>query len=349
MPINNFTSNTIKYAWRKKNALFYCVLIPLSWLFGLITAVMRWAYKKQLLKSYALPVPVIVVGNINMGGSGKTPVVIWLVEQFKRQGYIPAVISRGYGGTATRPTDVLATSNPVEVGDEPVLIASRCNCPVMIGADRLQTGLELLKAYPECNVIISDDGLQHYRLKRDVEIIVVDTQGFQHKHLLPAGQLREPLSRLNTVDAIIKNTVLSQDLESDHHLNTLPNSFSMQLIGDQFYNLADPSLKASAQDFKRKTIQAFAGIGKPQRFFEHLQKLGMTFSGSSFDDHHTYSQQDIAKFNCEILIMTEKDAVKCKPYALPNHWVLPVDANIEASLMTLMLAKINRIQANVKE
>ena len=347
--MSNLILETIEHAWRKKNALFYCVLIPLSWLFGLISALRRGAFKIQFLKSYALPVPVIVVGNINVGGSGKTPVVIWLVEQLKIQGYKPGVISRGYGGTATHPTNVLATSNPIEVGDEPVLIASRCQCPLMVGADRLHTGLELLKVYPECNVIISDDGLQHYRLKRDVEIAVVDSNCFKNAHLLPAGQLREPLNRLKTVDAIVKNTLSTQDLESANNLDTLTNSFTMQLIGDQFYNLANPTLKVKAQDFKRKTIQAFAGIGKPHRFFEHLQKLGMTFSGSSFDDHHAFSQQDIAKFDGEVLIMTEKDAVKCKPYAMPHHWVLPVDAQIEVSLVTLILAKINRVKTNVKE
>ena len=340
--MSNLTLETIEQAWRKKNALFYGVLIPLSWFFGGITALRRLAFKIKLLKSYALPVPVIVVGNINIGGSGKTPVVIWLVEQLKAQGYTPAVISRGYGGVVKRPTDVQASSNPVDVGDEPVLIANRCQCPLMVGADRVHTSLELLKAYPACNVIISDDGLQHYRLKRDVEIAVTSDQSLLNAHLLPAGQLREPLNRLKTVDAIVKNTVLNQDFESANYLDTLPNSFSMQLIGDEFYNLANPFLKAKPQDFKRKTIQALAGIGNPHRFFEHLQKMGMTFAGSSFDDHHAFSQQDIAKFDCDVLIMTEKDAVKCKPYAMAHHWVLPVNAQIETSLMTLILAKISQ-------
>ena len=352
--MSDFTLKKIKTAWRKKNALFYGVLVPLSWLFWLITSIRRWAYSAQILKSYALPVPVIVVGNINMGGSGKTPVVIWLVDQLKSQGYKPAVISRGYGGTinrgtGNRPTIVTATSDPIEVGDEPVLIASRCNCPFMVGADRVHAGLELLKAYPECDVIVSDDGLQHYRLKRDVEIAVVDSQYLHHAHLLPAGQLREPLSRLNTVDAIVKNTMSNQHSESGDQLDALSKSFSMQLIGDQFYNLANPSMKASAQDFKRKSIQAIAGIGKPQRFFEHLQRLGMTFSGSSFEDHHAYTQQELAKFDGDVLIMTEKDAVKCKPYAMAHHWVLPVDAQIDAALMPLILNKISQVKANIKE
>ena len=258
--MSNITFTKIKNAWRKKNALFYFLLIPLSWLFWMITSIRRWAYKVQILKSYALPVPVIIVGNINVGGSGKTPVVIWLVEQLTSQGYKPAVISRGYGGIAKRPTFVTANSNPIEVGDEPVLIANRCNCPFMVGADRVHVGLELLKAYPECNVIVSDDGLQHYRLKRDIEIAVVDSQYFHNALLLPAGQLREPLSRLNTVDAIIKNTLSNQNTEITVHLDALPKSFSMQLIGDQFYNLITPNLKASAQYFKGKAFKPLLAL-----------------------------------------------------------------------------------------
>ena len=357
--MSNFTLKKIKTAWRKKNALFYGLLVPLSGLFWLLTSIRRLVYSAQILKSYALSVPVIVVGNINVGGSGKTPVVIWLVEQLKSQGYKPAVISRGYGGTINSstinggtgkpPINVTSTSDPIIVGDEPVLVASRCNCPVMVGADRVHVGLELLKAYPECNVIISDDGLQHYRLKRDVEIAVVDGQYLHHARLIPAGQLREPLSRLNTVDAIIKNTVLNKHAENVDELDALPKSFSMQLVGDQFYNLANPTIKANAQDFKRKSIQAIAGIGNPKRFFEHLQQLGMTFSGSSFEDHHAYTQQELAKFDGDVLIMTEKDAVKCKPYAMAHHWVLPVEAQIDGALMPLILKKISQFKANIKE
>ena len=347
MSTNIFT--IIKHAWRKKNALFYAVLVPLSWLFWLISSIRRWAYKVKLFKSYTLPVPVIIVGNINAGGSGKTPVVIWLVEQLKSRGYKPAVISRGFGGTAKNPKFVTAMSNPIEVGDEPVLIANRCNCPIMVGADRVRTGLALLKANPDCNVMISDDGLQHYRLKRDVEIAVIDSQYLNYARLLPAGQLREPLSRLNTVDVIVKNIQSTHSAEMTDQLNALPKSFSMQLIGDQFYNLANSNLKASAQDFKRKSVQAIAGIGNPQRFFDHLLQLGMTFSGSSFEDHHVYTQQELENFNSDVLMMTEKDAVKCKPYAKAHYWVLPVNAQIDAGVMPLILNKISQAKFNIKE
>ena len=326
----SLTQEVIQTAWRHKNALYYFVLKPLSWLFGLLTSIRRFAYKEGFFKSYALPVPVIVVGNINVGGSGKTPVVMWLVAQLTKNGYSPAVISRGYGGSVKAPTSVNASTPASLVGDEPVLIKNRCSCPVWVGANRVEVATALLKAHPECNVMISDDGLQHYRLKRDVEIAVVDAEHHQkYARLLPAGQLREPLSRLNNVDAIVCNGQKSDEA-----------FYQMQLVGDKFYNLADVETHAVAADFKRKTIKAMAGIGKPARFFEHLRQLGMTFVSVSFDDHYPFSAQDLANIDCDVLVMTEKDAVKCKPFAQPHHWVLPVEASIDAALLPLILAKL---------
>ncbi len=194
----------IRQAWKNKNALFYLVLVPLSWLFSGVTALRRLAYRIGLLRAYALPVPVIVVGNINMGGSGKTPVVIWLVEQLKKHGYHPGVISRGYGANDnTQALSVDTTSSVAAVGDEPLLIARRTGCPVWIGKRRIDAGRALLREHPNCDVIISDDGLQHYQLKRDVEIAVVDAESAGAQCLLPAGPLREPQHRLDHVDAIV--------------------------------------------------------------------------------------------------------------------------------------------------
>ena len=327
----NLTQELIQGAWQRKNGFFYLVLVPLSWLFALITALRRLAYRHGLLKSYALPVPVIIVGNINIGGTGKTPVVIWLVEQLKKNGYHPAVISRGYGGSARLPTSVTAEVSASLAGDEPVLIASRCACPMWVGADRVDVGLALLKAHPECNVIISDDGLQHYRLQRDVEIAVVDADSnVESLCLLPAGPLRESPERLNTVDAIVCN--------GD---KTIATAFQMKLVGEQFYNLVDANVTATAADFKRKTVKAMAGIGKPERFYEHLCNLGLTFASVSFDDHHAFTAKELAEIESDILIMTEKDAVKCKPFAQSHHWVLPVEAQIDAAMIPLILAKLN--------
>ncbi len=329
--MSSIAQEVIQTAWRRKNALLYLVLTPLSWLFALLTSVRRFAFKEGFFKSFALPVPVIVVGNINVGGSGKTPVVMWSVAQLAKNGYHPAVISRGYGGNVKVPTPVNASTPASLVGDEPVLIKNRCDCPVWVGADRVEVANALLKAHPECNVIISDDGLQHYRLKRDVEIAVVDAEHHEkNARLLPAGQLREPLSRLKSVDAIVCNGQKSDD-----------SFYQMQLVGERFYNLANVETHAVAADFKRKAIKAIAGIGKPARFFEHLRQLGMTFVSVSFDDHYAFSAEDLAKIDCDVLIMTEKDAVKCRPFAQPHHWVLPVEASIDAALLPLVLEKIS--------
>ena len=325
----------IQNAWRRKDAFFYIILVPLSWLFALITALRRKLYQFGILKSTALPVPVIVVGNINVGGSGKTPAVIWLGNQLKQRGYKPAVISRGYGGNATQATSVTPASLPSIVGDEPVLIASRCGCPVWVGANRVDAATELLKARPDCNVIISDDGLQHYRLKRDIEIVVVDAEtGKNNARLLPAGPLREPLSRLDKVDAIVCNG------ETCNSEKTRTAAYQMQLVGEKFYNLADANLTASSADFNQKKVTALAGIGKPERFFEHLRKQGLTFASLSFADHYAFTAQDLAKIDGDAIIMTEKDAVKCKAFARKSCWVLPVEASIDPALMPLILNKL---------
>ena len=318
-------------AWQRKNALFYLILVPLSWLFGALVALRRGLYKRGILQSQALTVPVIVVGNLNLGGSGKTPVVMWLVQQLKQRGYKPGVISRGYGANIGAPISVGANSQASEVGDEPLLIFKRCNCPVFVSPNRVQAGQSLLKAHADCNVIISDDGLQHYALKRDVEIAVVNGDALEATWLLPAGPMREPSSRLNEVDAIVFNGK-----------KTLDSAFEMQLVGAQFYNLLDPNLKANAADFAGKNVKAIAGIGKPERFFAHLRNLGLTFDGVSFDDHHAFAAQDLERLDCDALIMTEKDAVKCQHFAQKNVWVLPVEANIDEALLDIVLQKIAR-------
>ncbi len=322
----------ILHAWKSKNALFYGVLIPLSWLFALLVWCRRWLYRLGVLKSHSLPVPVIVVGNINLGGSGKTPIVIWLVQQLRKQGFNPGVISRGYGGTVTVPTAVTEASLPADSGDEPVLIAQRTGAPVWIGRNRVAAAQALLQANLQCNVIISDDGLQHYRLRRNMEIVVMDsTLKLERARMLPAGPLREPVSRLDEADAIVM-----------HGEHARPGAFAMRLTGQSFYNLANPQLTAEPQDFKRKTIKAMAGIGNPKRFFNHLRHIGLTFASVGFDDHHAFTAQDLAEMDCDVLIMTEKDAVKCKPYAQAHHWVLPVEAEIDSGLLTQVLAVLKK-------
>lgn len=322
----------ILHAWKSRNALFYCVLIPLSWLFSLLVWCRRQLYRFSILKSHKMPVPVIVVGNINLGGSGKTPLVIWLVRKLQEAGFQPGVVSRGYGGSSKAPLVVLADSPPAIVGDEPVLIAQHTQVPVWVGRKRVEASHALLQANPQCDVLISDDGLQHYRLQRDMEIAVVDASlRLDHARMLPAGPLREPPSRLLQVDAVVVNGE-----------SAMPGVHTMRLAGQMFYNLANPQLTAKPEDFKRKTIMAMAGIGNPERFFNHLRGIGLTFAGVSFDDHHPYTAQDLAELDCDALIMTEKDAVKCKPYAQPHHWVLPVEAEISGDLLAKVLKVLKK-------
>jgi tetraacyldisaccharide 4'-kinase len=324
----------VLHGWTHKNILYYVLLVPLSWLFSLIVKLRQMAYHFGTFKSQAMPVPVIVVGNINIGGSGKTPVVIWLVDQLKKYGFKPAVISRGYGGKSVEPTAVKASSDADLVGDEPLLIAMRTHCPVWVGANRANVAKALLDANPHVDVIVSDDGLQHYALKRIFEIAVVNEDFKADDKLLPAGPLREPVSRLASVDAVICNG--ADILKSIDH----PNGFLMQLKGEQFYNLAHPSISVTVADFKRKTIKAMAGIGKPARFFAFLRGLGLSFSTVSFADHHAFTEADISGIDCDVLIMTEKDAVKCRKFAQKNHWVLPVDVKMDDQLMPLILTKL---------
>lgn len=318
--------------------LWHLLLIPLSGLFFVITRIRVWLYKSGWLKSYRLPVPVIVVGNINVGGTGKTPLVIWLAEQLQQAGYKPGIISRGYGGKAKAAQVVFANSNPQLLGDEPVLIAKRTNCPVFVSPDRVAAGEALLQAHPECNVIISDDGLQHYRLQRDVEIAVFDSvKGFGNKALLPAGPLRELVSRLKTVDVVISNGAVSNLQDFVRSVGVEP--IEMQLQSGDFVNLQDGT-KRAASAFVSQQVLAIAGIGNPERFFQQLRRMGIHFSSKSYPDHYAFSARDFQAENVDI-VMTEKDAVKCQAFAQTNFWVLPVYALIGDGLMAIILNRLS--------
>ena len=314
---------------------WHVLLIPLSGLFWLLSGLRRFCYRIGLFRSYKLPVPVVVVGNINVGGTGKTPLVIWLAEALKRKGFSPAIISRGYGGNPGGAMDVQTDSDPAMVGDEPVLLARHSQCPVWVGRDRVKVAQALLKAHPECNVMISDDGLQHYRLQRDFEIAVIDSnRGLGNGCLLPAGPLRECTSRLKTVNAVVYN--------GDKHNGGEPvlNAFSMQLEGRVFHSLLDPTKTALATVFAEKSICAIAGIGNPARFFQQLGNLGLKFASQAFPDHHTFRRADLQNIKADVILMTEKDAVKCVAFAEANWWYLPVNAVVDEALVTRIINKI---------
>lgn len=321
--------------------LWHVVLIPFSWLYQFLSKLRRVAYLCGIFKSYQLSVPVVVVGNITVGGTGKTPLVIWLALTLKQAGYTPAIISRGYGGRAQSISAVDINAEPSVVGDEPILIAAHSDCPVWVGRDRVAVGEALLRAHTECDVIISDDGLQHYRLQRDVEIAVVDSmRGFGNGFRLPAGSLRESTVRLTEVDAVVKNGNTAIDLPVN-----VATTFLMQLQTMQFYQLMQSQNQCTATAFTNKKVHAIAGIGNPERFFQTLRELGLSFKSHVFADHHAFQVQDLQITDADIILMTEKDAVKCKVFANPRCWVLPVVAQLESTFLPHLLLQLKAKQA----
>ncbi len=320
------SKRSVENIWRRRGPLAW-LLLPVGGLFFVVAALRRWLYRLGALGSHHLSVPVVVVGNITAGGSGKTPLAIWLAEELRRRGRRPGVVSRGYGGSAQGVRKVSRGDTPDVVGDEPLLLARRAGCPVFVGCDRVAAGRALLVEHPECDVIISDDGLQHYRLARDVEIVVVDRRGFRNGWPLPAGPLREPIARLNSVDAVVANGWTGQA------------GFRMTLTGDRFIRLDGGEARA-AGDLAGKRLHAVAGIGEPQRFFDHLAALGLRFEAHAFPDHHVYTAADLA-LDGDAILTTEKDAVKFGALATLPVWVLPVDANVTPDLAQFILEKID--------
>ena len=294
------------------------ILLPLGGLFRVLVAVRRYAYKTGVLRSHKLPVPVIVVGNITVGGTGKTPLVIWLVDVLRKAGHRPGVVSRGYGGNAsTWPQLVDADSDPGAVGDEPVLIARRTECPVAVAPRRVEAARRLIADFA-CDVIVCDDGLQHYALDRDVEIAVIDGERrLGNGRCLPAGPLRETAARLRSVDVTVINGAASS------------GECGMRLAGTLAQSLGDPRLEHELAEWRGSTVHGVAGIGNPGRFFAYLREQGLTVVEHAFPDHHGFEAEDL-RFGDDLpVIMTEKDAVKCRAFAGPLHWYVPVNALID--------------------
>jgi len=305
------------------------LFIPLSWLFGLIVRLRSFFYKQGWLTSARVSAPVIIVGNITVGGTGKTPVVIWLAEFLKAAGYSPGVISRGYGGEASSwPQQVRADSDSKVVGDEAKILARRTGCPVAVGPIRVDSAQALIDKH-QCDVIISDDGLQHYALQRDIEIAIVDgDRRYGNGYLLPAGPLREPVERLDAVDFVITNGPANS------------NEFSLRVEGDEAVKIVDESDKVPLSSFQSKPCHALAGLGNPSRFFNHLKKFGLTFQSHIFPDHFSYDKKDICFDDNKIVLMTEKDAVKCTTIANEQHWYVPIKAQLDEKLGIALLSII---------
>ncbi len=313
-------------------SLVSLLLLPLSAVFLLISFIRKTLYQFNFLKSFKLKIPVIVVGNITSGGTGKTPLIIYLANELKKNGYRPGIISRGYGSKTEGVMEVSQKSDVAEAGDEPMLIQKHTHLPVFVSKDRVLAAKALVKKYAKTDVILSDDGIQHYRLRRDLEVLVIDgTRKFGNGYLLPAGPLREFRSKLKTVDAIVCN-----------HKKVIDGSYLMKYKGHLLINLKT-NKKIHLNNLSLKNIHAIAGIGNPDRFFDYLKTYNILFSSSVFQDHYKFSKKDFRDMNDKNIIMTEKDAVKCQQFSRNNFWYLPVIAEVDSKFTDVILKKLRYI------
>ena len=322
-------------------------LAPFAGLFAGLAGLRRLAWRCGVLHRVRLPVPVCVVGNLTVGGVGKTPLVIALARALRDAGRRPGIVSRGHGGAAgdgrLAPRPVRADSLPAEVGDEPLLLAVQSGCPVWVGRDRVAAAQALLAAHPDVDVLLSDDGLQHYRLARAAEIVVFDGRGIGNGWHLPLGPLREPLTRLTPAPTRPLAALVFNGTPDARVCRAAPDvpAFAMQLLPEAFYRLDAPACRATAADLAGRRLHALAGIGDPARFFRTLSALGLEFTATAFPDHHVYVAADFARPPGTVLLMTEKDAVKCAGLDLGEAWVLPVRACLPPQLIEVLLEKIN--------
>ncbi|WJV55580.1 tetraacyldisaccharide 4'-kinase [Prodigiosinella aquatilis] len=329
----------IERIWSGQSRLYW-LLIPLSVLFGLISGFIRLSYRLGWRRAWRAPLPVVVVGNLTAGGNGKTPVVIWLVEQLQRRGYRVGVVSRGYGGKVDHyPLVVSDTVTTAQAGDEPILIYQRTGAPVAVAPKRCEAVAALL-AQHSLDVIITDDGLQHYALARDMELVVVDgVRRFGNGWWLPAGPMRERAWRLKTVDAVIVNGGEASAGEIAMHLTA---SEAVNLVSGE---------RRSVTDFPAWV--AMAGIGHPPRFFTTLREKGATLCREvAFADHQSYQPEHLSALTdnqSQPLIMTEKDAVKCRHFAQTNWWYLPVDAVLSEVPAAALLSRLEQLLANYQQ
>jgi len=323
-------------SWKKPTRLTF-LLWPLSGVYRALYAARKWLYRIGFFSSYRASVPVIVVGNLTVGGTGKTPLVIHLVELLRKHGYTPGVISRGYSGDAPYYPYQVTSNSPVnESGDEPALIVKRTSVSMVVGSNRGKS-IDTLLANHSVDVIISDDGLQHLALQRDVEICLMDkTVESANDYLLPAGPYREPLSRLSSVDLVVYHQKVSSE--------TTEGRFTLSLVPSKPVRLIDNTEAASLGLDKNQAIHAVAGIGNPQRFFNTCEHEGYDFDAHSFPDHYHFSEDDFRFNDAKPVLMTEKDAVKCQHFTDQNLWYLPVDARLSDDFEKAFIGKVNRFK-----
>jgi len=312
--------------WYRRGVLAW-LLLPASLVFLVTVCLRRLLYLLRIFKSEHPGIPVLVVGNLTVGGSGKTPLVIWIAQLLKSHGWSPGIVSRGYGAQITEPRAATVASNAAEVGDEPIVLSRRSGCPVWVGADRVRVAALLRAAHQDVNVLILDDGLQHYAMRRDLEIAVVDARGFGNGFLLPAGPLREPGSRLRSVDAVVSHASAVQ-------------GYAMTLHGEEVHRMTDARERQPLKAFAGQRVHAVAGIGDPNRFFLHLGKAGIKVLPHPFPDHHPFMPKDLEFGDALPVLLTEKDAVKLRSAAQPNWWVLPVSAQLDPAFGPWLLSRL---------
>lgn len=310
----------LDHYWNSVNGVSL-FLWPLSLIFAAVAGMRRLGYRIGLFRSRRFPVPVMVVGNITVGGTGKTPLVIWLCDFLRGRGLRPGIVSRGYGGRARHwPQQVRSDSDPASVGDEAVMLAALTSCPMCVGPDR-PAAVAALLAHTDVNIVVSDDGMQHYALARDLEIAVIDGERrLGNGFLLPAGPLREPGSRLTQVDMVVVN---GQGGDGE---------FSMKLFQPSIRPLAGGE-EVGIAEFAGRKVHALAGIGNPERFFDLLIRYGVRIDPKPFPDHHAFVAKDLIFDDGLPILMTEKDAVKCRRFPCRNCWVVHVDAQPDAGFV----------------
>lgn len=327
---------SLQYYWYHPNG-FVWFLLPLSWLYCFVVYTRKALYQLNIKKSFDAKAPVVVIGNIVVGGSGKTPLLIALCKYLQEKGYKPGVVSRGYGGSVDGVKSVLSTDSASLVGDEPLMISLRTQVPVVVGADRV-AAVNYLLDNNACDIVLSDDGLQHYRMQRDLELAVIDAnRKFGNGFCLPAGPLRERVSRLDDVDIVVYNGAIESVAGEC--------GYELKIVGVSKLNSQADAGEGREEllpltSFAGRKIHAVAGIGNPLRFFTQLGETVTTVTEHAFPDHHIYTQDDFSGWNQDCIIMTEKDAVKCRHLNLKDAWVLLVKAEISDALTRQLEEKL---------
>ena len=335
-----FENRLVATWYAPKKTWLAWTLWPLSLAFQAAVTVRRALYRIGVLRVWRSPVPTIVIGNITAGGTGKTPLVIALARALIERGRHPGIVSRGYGGSDAGPRAVAAGDDPHEVGDEPLLYAN-AGLPMWIGRHRAAAAQSLVAADPRVDVVIADDGLQHYALARSLEIVVIDdARDLGNGLMLPAGPLREPPARLNEADAIVR--LVARD---DARPSRTGHATRMWLETLSWQNVARPDLRPALDAWRAGDVHAVAAIAHPERFFASLRELGIDAQCHPFPDHHFFTRDDFDFAGAHAILMTEKDAVKCAAFADERFWFLPVRARLDPSLVDLVLERIHGQQA----